>query len=204
MLRTVIIAAALLLVLEGCFLMKGHQYRQSESVVVATDHPSVYAVETEGAPGERIGTSDMRAGDTITILGYYYGGLLEETYCIVRHGSGEAYLLRSDVLTADDQLYRRLGPRFDVALREDPATWERARTYLVEQCGRTLQVASDELIKTAASGDTTEVAYLITRVPTGGRVEYEIVCTARGAGVDADSTARGLAFYMVSGRRYRP
>lgn len=55
--------------------------------------------------------------------------------------------------------------------------WQRAQIWLVDNSAWRIQLANDTLLQTFGPGDSTDVAYTVTRIPTGGD-GYRIVMRA--------------------------
>jgi hypothetical protein len=193
---------SLIFLTEGCFLLSGKLYRSELKVVLVNDKPSYYRMTGDQSPGDRIGTLDKLAGDTITTIGKYGGGAWTNSYYLIMVGAQQVYLLRSEVLTPDDQIYRRLGDKFKLPLIEDEDAWSRALDYVKDQPSSVIEVSNESLIKTKSSSDTSSISYLLTRVEQDTLVEYEIICKSLRKDFDPSREANQLAFYMVTGRTY--
>ncbi len=195
-----------MLLLQGCFIINllpsGKLSRYTQQVVLDKDYPVYYAMNADETPGMKIGTLRERAGDTITTLGLFSGGVRFATYFLIMTDSNEVYIDRQDVLTPDDQLFRRLGNPFSVAFREDFDAWDRARDYIRSHTDVPIEIANDNLIKTSSVSDSTSIHYLVTRLVKSKNVEYEIICRSFLPNFNADREARRMAFYMVTGRKY--
>ena len=187
---------------EGCFLLSGKLYRSELKVVLVNDKPSYHDKAEDEAPGNRIGTLDKMAGDTITTIGKYGGGVWANSYYLTIVGSQQVYILRSELLTPDDQIFRRLGDKFKLPIAADEDAWSRALDYIKDQPASVIEVANESLIKTKSSTDTSSISYLLTRVEQDTLVEYEIICKSLRRDFGPNHEANQLAFYMVTGRRY--
>lgn len=203
----VILVGLLMLSLQGCFVINllpsGKLSRYTQQVVLEKDFPAYYAMDEKGHAGTKLGTLQGHAGDTITTLGYFSGDMWETTtYFLIIVDGREVYIDRQDVLTADDQLYRRLSNPFNLTFQEDYKAWDHALNYIRNHTGMPVEIASDVLIKTKSVDDSTSISYLVTRLEQSSSVQYEIICRSFVPGFDATREARRMAFYMVTGRNY--
>lgn len=193
--------------LQGCFIFSffpsGKLSRYTQRVVLRNDVPAYYAIDEKGSPGKKIGALSSHTGDTLTTLGYYSGDIWESTtYFLIKVEGQEVYIDRHDALTADDQIMRRLRIPFSLTHKEDEYAWRRAMDYIKSSSSPPIEIASDVLIKTSSVSDSTSISYLVMRVVLSDSVEYEIICKSFLPRFDADTEARHMAFYMVTGRRY--
>jgi hypothetical protein len=188
----------------GCtVILIGTLHPRSETLVLTHDRPSMHSRLDDGTPNGAVGALDMKAGETVAGLGHWEGGMIYESYYLVRHGGREFFLQRADVLNEDDQLFGRFQGRFRLTAEEDRSAWERARTHIANSAQVKIEVSNENLIKTATPTDTLATGYTVTRVPVGRtEVEYEVIASAIRPGFRADSGAAALGYYMSTGRWY--
>jgi hypothetical protein len=193
----------LVLFIGGCAAFRSELVRDTRRMIVVTEHATTYALNADGTAGPAAGTFEAHTGDTIVSYGSRYGGIMEPSYILVASRGVEVYVKAGDVLTEDDHLWRRVGPSFRLTRAEDQTAWGRAISYVVHQTGNRIEHSSYHLIQTEAPVDSTSVGYLVTRIPAGNWVEYQITCRSKRKGFDSTEAAHKLAFYMASGREYR-
>jgi hypothetical protein len=193
-----------LLLVCGCGVFSSKLVRRSIRVVVVTEHAPAYAINSDASVGPAVGSLSDHAGDTITALGVYGGGLMEPTYHIVLNEGREVYVKNGDLLTEDDHLWSRSSPNIRMERADDQTAWGRAIAYIIHHSGTRIEISSSHLIQTEAPADTSSVSYLVTRIPTREWVEYSITCRSKRKGFDSIDSARRMAFFMASGHDYTP
>jgi hypothetical protein len=193
-----------LLLLAGCgSFMIGSLYPRSERLMLAHDRPQMHSRMPEGEPNGTVGVLEKKAGEMISGLGFWKGGMIYDSYYLVREGGKEFFLLRDDIWNENDQLFRRCQGRFRLDAKADPVAWQRARSYILDTSPSRIEVSNNNLIKTSAPTDTLSTGYTITRVPiTATEFEYEIIATSIRPDFRADSAAAALGYYMTTGNWY--
>lgn len=200
--RNLGLSCILSLALSGCFIVEGSLYRTELNVVLRADNTEYYEKTLEEKMGRSLGKLPQRKGDTLHTVGYFNGGPWGRPAYLMKMGIGEVFVLRSDVLTPDDQIYQRLGARFRLGLTEDANTWGYAYLYVKDHSKGEFEIYDENLIKSGGAVDSVSISYLITRAENYPYAEYEIICRSLKKGFEAEVEARNVAFYMVTGRKY--
>lgn len=201
--KTSLVACTIVMLFaSGCMLIDGRFYRTNLQVVLKKDQPDYFATDPQELLGGYLGTLPLLRGDSIATVGYFTGGMLNRAAYMMRLDGKEVFVLRSDVLTPDDLLYERLGPKFTLYVSEDELAWMRAEDYITAHSLAGVEVVNESLIKTKGTSDTLAISYLVTRVDQHDQYEYEIICESLRKDFEPYIEASALAFYMATGRKY--
>lgn len=199
-LRIATAAFAIALTISACSIVPGVITRGNGHVVLAIDRPPLYGMDTAMQPAGVVDTLDMRAGDTITTLGYFSGASTPGFYYVISHGTRELLLAGRHGLNDAELSIAAMSSRFMIDRKDDRAAWQRAKAYISRNPNTPLTISSENLLKTSPPGDSIAIAYTITRVPSDTAAAYEVRCTSHRKYFDAEEHAKYAAFYIINGK----
>lgn len=199
--RLALLLGTLSFAMVGCVIFAGSLQGSTELLSMINDQAHYYQKSDEGPRGIA-GKLTLRAGDTITAIGYWKKGMLTGSFYLINYNGAQVFVNRFDVHTGDDRRFQRVRGPFLVPTSNDLEAWRRAQAYVKNSSPYPIEVSNANLIKTAGATDTLGTAYTITRVPQGANAEYEVVCYSIRKGFDTELAAQQLGYYLLTGSWY--
>lgn len=184
----------------GMFSAKTRSYATPKAVLLTKNSPPVFRNMADPDSKDSAGVLPKNVGDTVYVLGRVTRSSPVLDRFIYHDGKDSLWL--DDAATIDRMIYLLTGKKFQVKKDEDPACWARATVFVTKHSDMKIQTASDNIIQTYNPIDGAKKGFLVTRVPMGDMVEYEITCFSPNMFVNTYQYACEMGFYMKTGREY--
>lgn len=196
------VLAAILILGNGCGTRRGGFVSRDDHVFLIKNNLDKFRVNRDSTVGKKIGILTGKLGNEISPLGFYEDkqGYLH-SYLV--YNKPDSFYI-NDAVLYDDYVYSyRVGSSFSVLQSEDPTMWGRAVEYVSKRSGRPVKIASDNLIESERSSDSTSTGYIVSKIVDRDHVTYEVSALSNSKSFNERSAVRRLGFYMVTGYYYR-
>ena len=192
---------ALLLIIIGVSSCSGlaPTYRPYRTLmVIYTPHPAYYQ-SAGSAPGEKLGWLEFDKGDTVSVVGYYWGALSGDNYWLVEYQGKNVFVEVPNLLLPCEYHIEVQPSSFILPRKQGETAWARGTKWIAEHTR--IEQINDSLIQTTRGGWPARIEYKLTRSFIDDSVEIRVEVTAAEEVSlrSVDETARKLAWYMVSG-----